>query len=208
MPTNVVNIDRYHHGDLRNALVEAAALAVNKGGVESLSLRGLARQLGVSQTAPYRHFASRDDLVAAVAQEGFTRLKQQLSDAPHGTTPDPRGRVIAQGIAYVQFALAYPGHFRVMFGDGIEDPKVRTRLLASGLAAFQELMAGVQALQTAGYIRKGNPMDVAIPAWTMIHGFATLLVNKMIPLGANPDREIEAHVKRMNDIFIEGAAPR
>jgi hypothetical protein len=73
------------------------------------------------------------------------------------------------------------------------------------LGAFQEVLRGIQMLQQQKIIRAGNPMDVAVSAWTMIHGFATLIVNRMLPLPDPPAKAIEAYVRRMNDVFIEGA---
>lgn len=198
-------MSKYHHGDLRNALIDAAVVILNKQGVEALSLRAIARAVGVSQTAPYRHFGSRDDLIAAVAQDGFTRLAQALREAAKQAGSDARERVIQQGCAYALFALAHPGHFRVMFGDGIEDVKIRARSLTAGLVAFQELLSGIQLLQQQKVIRAGNPMHMAVPAWTMIHGFATLMVNRLLPLSDPPAKAIEAQVRRMNDVFIKGA---
>src|SRR5205085_11935081 len=92
---------RYHHGDLRSALLHAALDILAEHGVPGLTLREVARRAGVSPMAPYRHFDSKDALLAAVAEEGFRRLGQRLSDTPHA---DPMADLVAQGMAYVRFA--------------------------------------------------------------------------------------------------------
>src|SRR5215204_3992851 len=116
----------YHHGDLRRALVDAAIPLLRSGGAEALTLRAVAREAGVSQTAPYRHFADRAALVSAVADDGFRRLHARLvaaARAPAKTTGraqhTARGGLQAIALAYVRFALEHPEEYRVMFGSEV-----------------------------------------------------------------------------------------
>src|SRR5690625_2896195 len=104
--------DRYHHGDLRRALLDAAAGLVQERRNAEASLREIARRAGVSHTAPYRHFESKEALLAAVAEEGFHQFREVLEAAAEGKAP--LDALHATGQAYVDFALGHPGYFRVM----------------------------------------------------------------------------------------------
>ena len=107
--------DRYHHGDLRRALLEEAVRTIQADGVEHLTLRGIGEKLGVSRTALYRHFSGKQALLAGVAREGFRMLRLALTAA---WDRSGRGRegFEAMGMAYVNFAVSHPSHYRVMFG--------------------------------------------------------------------------------------------
>jgi len=110
--------DSYHHGDLARTLVEAAAAAVDRGGPEAVSLRDLAQSLGVSRAAPYRHFADREDLLAAVAVQGFDDLNAAYETAL-ASPGDGRARLYALNRAYFDFAVRRPGMHRLMFDSGL-----------------------------------------------------------------------------------------
>src|SRR5262245_54089083 len=115
--------DRYHHGDLRRALLEQAVRTIHAHGVDGLTLRAVGESLGVSRTALYRHFADKSALLAAVAAQGFRTLRTKLTAA---WTEGGGGRqgFAAMAGAYIQFALAQPSHYRVMFG-GVVDHSLR-----------------------------------------------------------------------------------
>jgi AcrR family transcriptional regulator len=107
----------YHHGDLRHALLKAAAAEIERSGYESLSLRELAASLGVSRSAPYRHFADREQLLAALATQGFVELRQRYEERSAASTPAARLR--ACGHAYLQLAAKRPQLFRLMFASDL-----------------------------------------------------------------------------------------
>ena len=167
---------RYHHGDLRRTLLDAALAIVSASGAGALSLRELARAAGVSHAAPYRHFASREALLVALATEGFLGLGAAMEARARGLT-DPRARFLAIGIGYVTYAVEHPGHFRIMFSrelhEGVEDPA----LAAAGEPTLMTLVEAVAVGQEAGLVRAGDPRAMAVPAWSMVHGLAMLLVD-------------------------------
>jgi AcrR family transcriptional regulator len=104
----------YHHGDLRRALLESADAILEREGPSALSLRAVAREAGVSPAAPYHHFKDKDELLGAIAHEGFARLKTALvaaAEAGH----DPRSKMTDLGVAYVKFAQSHPALYRVMY---------------------------------------------------------------------------------------------
>lgn len=176
----------YHHGDLRAALLAAAIESLETG--ETFSMRAVARRAGVSPTAPYRHFADREALDAAVAVEGFVDLRADLraalSDVP--TTAPAEDVVAALGIAYVAFALRRPAVFRMMFGNEC-DEESSERVQAS--ERLHELLNGVIEQILPGVDIPG----LSSALWSMAHGLAFLhLDGKFRP---EPSDEVAARVR-------------
>ncbi|MFE2431095.1 TetR/AcrR family transcriptional regulator [Streptomyces sp. NPDC059373] len=157
----------YHHGDLRVACLRAARELLEQDGGAGLSLRAVARRAGVSPTAPYRHFASRETLVSAVAAEGYRELAGCLAEAhPAPRTPDDLATV---AVAYVQFALAHPALFRVMFSEPC-DPGDDGRV-----AATAAVSAYVDALVRRAFPDTGTDVEALSTAvWALVHGLAFL----------------------------------
>src|SRR5437763_11993969 len=116
----VIRRQRYHHGNLREALVEAALALVEERGSPEFTLREVDRRVGVTHAAPQRHFEDRAALVAAVAEEGFRELRAHV-DRGVARARDPAARLHALGVGYVQFALRNPAHFRVMYSAELVD---------------------------------------------------------------------------------------
>ncbi|WP_083562689.1 TetR/AcrR family transcriptional regulator [Mycobacterium malmoense] len=156
---------RYHHGDLPAALVRAAIDLLEEGGAAELSLRAVARRAGVSPSAPYRHFAVRDELLSAVAAVGYRELGEALVKAH--PAPNSADDLAAIAVAYVQFALTRPGLFRVMFG-GPCDPDSPDR--AAAVEAIHEYLNSV--------VRKAfpaaDPETMPTALWALVHGLAFL----------------------------------
>lgn len=167
----------YHHGDLAAALVqEGLALIESAGaqGLEALSLRAVARRAHVSAAAVYRHFADKDALLAAIAAQGFARLNaafaQALADARRRA---PLARLRALGLAYIGFALAHPGLYRLMFGSARPAFGRYAALEAEAGRAWQSLGEAVAAAWPSGAsARTLNGAIVA--AWSIVHGYAVL----------------------------------
>src|SRR5690554_5561170 len=110
-------IDNYHHGNLRSALIGTALNALEQDGPAALSLRGLARSVGVSATAVYRHFANKDDLLAAIATEGFEGMSAEMSARlAREPNADRLRRLEILGEGYVGYVVSHPGHYQIMFG--------------------------------------------------------------------------------------------
>jgi len=126
----------YHHGDLRHALLDEALRTIQTRGVEHLTLRTVGERLGVSRSALYRHFADKQALLATVGKEGFRKLGQVVA---HAWERNGRGRIgfAAMVRAYVQFAVAHPSHYRVMFGGFIESAPADDQFVADDKAAFE-----------------------------------------------------------------------
>lgn len=170
-----MSTSHYHHGDLRRALVTAALHQLEKGGAESVGLRETARAVGVSPSAPYRHFDSRARLLTAVAAEGFRRFFAVLRDA-RDTAPRENG-LAAMGQAYVRFALENPALFRLMFSPELE--KNRDPLLAE--AASPALMLLAEVVEPVPRTQPGSIGVATIGSWALVHGLAHLLLDKQVP---------------------------
>jgi AcrR family transcriptional regulator len=167
---------RYHHGDLRRALIEEALRTIQSDGVEYLTLRAVGLKLGVSRTALYRHFSDKQALLAAVGREGFRTLRLALSEAweQHG-----RGRAgfEAMGIAYVTFAVTHPAHYRVMFGRFVESCSRDPDFVLEATSAFQVLVDSVVEQQQSGLVRRDDPLILARFIWAVVHGIAMLAID-------------------------------
>jgi AcrR family transcriptional regulator len=170
----------YHHGDLRRALLDEAIRTIQTQGVERLTLRTVGARLGVSRSALYRHFADKQSLLATVGKEGFRKLRQALADAweenGHG-----RAGFEAMHRAYLQFAVAHPSHYRVMFGGFIESAAKDDHFMAEARGAFQVLLDALVAQQNAGDIRRDDPVLMARFVWALVHGTAMLFINGQLP---------------------------
>lgn len=168
--------DRYHHGDLRGAVLRRAAEVIAAEGPSRFSLRSLATDLGVSHTAPRHHFGSREGVLNALAVEGFELLADRLRDV---AAADEEHRFLEMGVAYVTFATTHPAHFSIMFGPDVrdgEDPDV----MAAGRTALSVLREQVvRTGTTAGQLEADGVGQAAVAAstagaWALVHGLATL----------------------------------
>jgi AcrR family transcriptional regulator len=196
----------YHHGDLARALLDEAGRALREGGPDALSLRALARALGVDAAAPYRHYASKEVLLAALAQEGFAALARAMEEAwARGGEPLQRFRRL--GEAYVLFALEDGARFRLMFGPLGSGPGALPRepgASASGRTPYALLEAGLEELGAAGLARTPVRRHV-LPAWSAVHGLALLLVEG--PLRGTPLAQARRQARAVCDVVLAGIRP-
>lgn len=181
--------DRYHHGDLRRALVEAALQLLAEGGTEALGLRELARRVGVSASAPYRHFRDKQALIQAVAAAGFEMFLEAVEGAKAGVAPEEQLGAMAE--AYVHFALRYPRLYKLMFSS--ELGKFEDKALRRAADAAYASLAVAAAKQDPD-----SPGEAAIGAWAFVHGLSMLLLDEQL-LGvsaANAEPLVRALTRR------------
>ena len=183
----------YHHGDLRRALLDAAWRLVAEKGLAALTLREVARAAGVSHAAPYHHFPSRTALLDALAEEGFAGLDRAMGEAMGeakagpaaggpaevGQTPRPvdgADVMVRIGRAYVDFACAHPEQLQVMFRPRHHDSEgpPPPALAEIGAKAYGHLADAVRVCQAQGLAPAGDPDELALSAWSLVHGFASL----------------------------------
>jgi AcrR family transcriptional regulator len=180
---------RYHHGDLRRALLQEAARTIRDEGIEAVTLRAVGERLGVSRTALYRHFADKSALLAAVAREGFQTFRRELQDAWE-QAGGGRAGFTAMGRAYHRFAVANPAHYRVMFGAFNDLSERDPELEADATAAFDVLVHALIALQRDGLVRPDEPRALAQFIWATVHGVAMLSIDGQ--LGPDPTPSADA----------------
>lgn len=168
----------YHHGNLRHALLEAALIILEKQGEAGLGLRDLARAVGVSPAAPYRHFDSRSALLEALAVTGFQRFAARMEAVAAAAPENP---MAAMGKTYVVFALQNANLFRLMFSPQLK------KAGRPGLAMAADAAFGTLRHIVGGDVRTGRIK--ALAAWAKVHGLAVLLLDGQIAMRAGEDTE-------------------
>jgi AcrR family transcriptional regulator len=167
---------RYHHGDLPSALIGEARRILERTGPESISFRAIARGAGVSQTAPYNHFASKEHLLGTLAKTGFIELEEAERSAAR-TARTPAARVEELGLAYVRFACRNPQLYRLMFGVGMPGWRRQSEVLRAMKAAFEPLQAALAIYFTARKVKPAVIQAAVVAAWSVVHGLSTLLID-------------------------------
>lgn len=170
----------YHHGDLRQSLIDAAITLISEEGISDLSLRQVARRVRVSHNAPYRHFEDKEALLAAVAEQGFQSLRVAMESARQSIPNDSSQRLEAIGIAYVNFALAHPSHYRLMFGDYRYNLCKYSALAEAAQQSFMVLVNTIREGQAAGIFRRADTVDMARVAWSLVHGQSMLALDNKL----------------------------
>lgn len=168
-PSTVTSIKRkraYHHGSLRKTAIAVALKLVAKRGPSGFKLAEAAKLAGVVPSALYRHFADREALLAAVAQEGFEMLLERLKSALKTSEGDARSFLVDFGVEYFQFATSYPAHFQVMFGAEIDKRKY-PQLLAAACNTLDLLTSTTEKITS-------NPKKLLMATWSMFHGLSVL----------------------------------
>jgi AcrR family transcriptional regulator len=173
-----------HHGDLRSGLLRAALALLQEGGVEALTLRAVARRAGVSSGAPYHHFADKDALLAAVAEDGFTRLHAALA----ATTGAPADRLRSMCAAYTRFAVTNPALYAVMFHPELGQSPAMMTVANAALATFEGLVGAVAAVSPLPDAL--GRREAALLVWALAHGVVVLHLGGMVrPLTPSLDDE-------------------
>ena len=175
----------YHHGALRDALIDAAEAVLHEAGPDQLTLREVARRAAVSHAAPYHHFRGLDDLLAAVAERGFNRFTDTLESAVRGLTP--RAALVAMCRAYVGFAQAQPAMYRLMFG-----PLLSRKAEFPALEASAHRSLGV-LMQQSARMDQTDALLLGLLGWSLSHGLSQLVIDRAfteLPMPVPPADEL------------------
>jgi AcrR family transcriptional regulator len=192
--------------ELKEACVRAAHEFIAEHGVERLSLREVARRLGVSHQAPYKHYPSRDHLLAEVIRRCFRRFADYLDD--RGEHPDPREDLGALGLRYLAFAAEHPLEYRLMFGTPWPGPAAQSGLVADARHALDVLRAVLRRLHGSGRAQRTRVDLDAMFIWSQMHGLASIAqANVMDHLGLVPQAgpRMVPHALQMIDLALRGA---
>jgi len=193
----------YHHGDLRNALLQAAEQVLGDKGVAGLSLREVAKVAGVSHAAPYRHFRDKAALLRALARTGFERLASAIDTAADSKPHNPEQKLIEAGVAYVRLAVENPEITRLMYG-GVVEPQDDRLYKSASTAAYESLLGIIKEGVERGAFRQRAPQELALVAWTSMHGMATLVTAGLFGTEAGDDPEVDELVRSVAHNVIYG----
>jgi AcrR family transcriptional regulator len=175
-----MNKKKYHHGDLKNALIEAGIEILAKDGLGALSLREVARQAGVSHTAPYAHYADKQALIAAIATAGYEKLYARLADVVQQNQATPAQQLVEAGWAYLEFAFEEPDHFKITFSDVVEKEKDYPAFVEISQKSFKLVVMIIEACQQTGVLPAGPSDLIAVSVWSLLHGLASLILEEQI----------------------------
>lgn len=164
----------YHHGNLRQALLEAGAQLIEQEGISGVSLRAVAKQAGVSHTAPYRHFKDKNAMLRSIAETGFGLLGQRMAQAMNDHPDSPEQQLVAAGVAYVELAIDHPQWHNLMFGGVLVNDGIDSSLQETSNESFQGLVDIIANGQSRGVFREGDAHELALTAWSVVHGYAML----------------------------------
>jgi AcrR family transcriptional regulator len=171
---------KYHHGDLKNALIEAGIKILSKEGVGGLSLRKVAKQAGVSHSAPYAHFTDKQSLIAAISTEGFKQLYAELDAAILSHASDPKEQLMEGAWAYVQFAMNNTDTFKIMFSGVLEKEKDYPAFVEISHKTFDRVADIVRACQAVSILRPVPTEILAIAVWGQLHGIISLIMEGQV----------------------------
>ncbi len=205
----------YHHGDLRNALVSIGTELLNSKGISSISLREIARTIGVGHNAPYRHFKNKQQLLEAIAESGFRQLMARNTRLELEYADDPETQLFESGMHVVTMAVEQPHLFELMFGGSLRPEDCGLELKQAADGAMQSLVRIIENGQKKQVFRSGDPMRFAISAMSMIQGFSLLVATgKLRPQlpeamvrqggGVNQSVALRGMLLQVFDVFMSG----
>lgn len=195
---------RYHHGDLRAALLRAGEAELSEHGVEAFSLRRVARRAGVSHAAPAHHFGDARGLLTALAAEGFRRFLATQGRFEAAASPDPDAQLMAAAEGYLAFAREAPALFRLMFASDRPDGADPDFCAAAG-AAFAHLVDQVSSVRGAPAMESAAGRADVTAAWAMVHGIATLDGAGRLGLIAGP--QVDDRAALLRGVFARSLRP-
>lgn len=178
----------YHHGDLRRALLEAAEAELTERGPEGFTLRSCAKRAGVSHAAPAHHFGDVTGLLSALAAEGYGRFVATLGARADEAGDDPRERMVALGIGYIEFARRNPALFRLMFTSRKPD-YTQPDLVQNASAAFAQLVSGVAAVRGDEPLASPAGRHQVAAVWSIVQGMSELLLSGRLKFIANQSED-------------------
>lgn len=188
--------ERYHHGNLREALIQAALAMIAERGLAGFAIAELARVVGVSPAAPYRHFRDRNAVIAEVARRGFESLAAELATATAGARADPLGALERAAQAHIAFAGREPAVYAAMFDAGFPSSEHPDLVMARSAAFAVLRRVADTACSMSQAPRRPPPLMVALHVWSLTHGIATLFVshdgNNRLPIPMSPEALLEA----------------
>ena len=194
----------YHHGDLRRELLNAARELLEESNIAALSLRQVARKVGVSHTAPYRHFPDKESLLAGIVAVSLNELTGQMAQAVKLHPGDPAAQLREAGHRYVQLALDNPQCTQLMFGGILPCDETYPELNEASGDAFDGLKMMIEQGQSCGIFKKGEVELMALTAWSGMHGLSLLLISGDLGQIVSTPVEPQALTSAVTGMMLEG----
>jgi len=190
----------YHHGDLRNSLVNVGLSMLNDKGVAGISLREIARNIGVGHNAPYRHFRNKQELLEAIASDGFRRLKARNTRLELEFAHDPEAQLFESAMHIIGVAADQPNLFQLMFGGHLQPQSSSSCLKNAADEAMQSLVGIIKNGQKLQVFIMGDPMTLALSAMSMVQGVAIMVSSgKLRPQVKRPCQVSDEAQARLQD---------
>lgn len=181
--------DRYHHGNLRQALIDEAGTVLERYGVEAITFRGLARALDVSHAAPGHHFSDRTELLAELAANGYAGLADAMAEAQE--TSEPEDWLRRSGQAYVRFGVSNPERYRMMFASRLVSEDGPQNLLDESARAYLLLLRACYQQEPDGDPSGYTVEEAELSAWSMVHGAVMLWLDGQLGPSLTEERFVE-----------------
>jgi len=192
--------------NLRERILECALHYIEDEGVENISLRHIARKLGISHSAPYRHFTTKDYLILELANIGYKIFAEYLHDKEmqenEVSNMELEACFVVNGKKYIDFALQHPTYYKLMFISPLPNPQDHPELYTNAMGAFDCFKVHIQRLQDRGIFRKKNLSAAVLLAWSNVHGLASLiLTDKLYPLNLDEKALTDTIDENLQDIL-------
>jgi AcrR family transcriptional regulator len=201
----IKNPERYHHGNLKESLVQMGLEILVKEGVESLTLREVARRVGVSHAAPYRHFADKNELIVAIADEGFTLLDEKLEETlKKNALRDTGAQITELAWTYVKFTFHHRSYMKVMFGSYVTDFTKYPGMEAKITRGRDLLESVILEGQKIKKLRDNDLRLMALSCWSMVHGVAMLLVERRSEINDYSESQLETFCRALMSNLLSG----
>lgn len=194
----------YHHGNLRSALIDAAILLLAEKGISGLSIREVARQVGVGHAAPYRHFRNKKELIEAIAAVGYRQLSKGCELAEKKFPDDPQEQLRDGGIRYLMFAAENPEIANIMFSGYLSLDDCGEELAVTSDKALMDLVKIISNGQAAGIYGESDTFDLTLASWSMVHGLSMLVISGMLKEVASSKKEIRRLGEKVCEKLMRG----
>lgn len=175
-------VKTYHHGDLRQKIIDESLTWIERENIVSLSLRGIARRIGVSHNAPYRHFPDKESLLVEISKIGFSQLYEALEQAAKSSLNNHQQKLENIGVASIQYAVSNQAYYRVMFSDRQLVCEEHPELYKISQAAFSVLLKAIEAGQEARVFIMQDSLQLARVCWSLTHGLSMLAIDNQLSI--------------------------
>lgn len=200
--------EKYHHGNLRLALIEAGEQLLIEKGISGLSLRETAKNAGVSHTAPYRHFKDKEALLAAIAESGFENLAKTLQSSMDNYPNDAEKQLIEASVAYMKLAVTHLEMHQLLFGSILNDEIISETMPEKKQLALNAFLKIIKNGQKQKIYKKADTLELAIAAWSMVHGYTMLLTTGHLKEAATSLMQIEKLARSIATYLVDGLGKR